>query len=506
VEAVELIETHISWVLLAGDLAYKIKKPVNPGFLDFTTLEKRKYFCDEELRVNKRLAPEIYIDVVAIGERDGRPVIGACGEALEYAVRMNRFDQDGQLDRQLEAGRLTSGDIDELASYTARFHESADVAGKETEWGSPDVIRDTVMGNFAHLDAESSGADLGKSIRSLRRWTETNLAELETVFLNRKADGFVRECHGDLHLRNIARVGDRIIAFDGIEFSPSLRWIDIVSDAAFLMMDLASRGRPDLGWRYLNGWLAVTGDYGGLPLLRWYLVYRHLVRAKVDTIRLTQTNVDKTEREHLSARLSNHVTLAAELMQVAQPAIIIVSGLSGSGKSWLAKRLATCLPAIWIRSDVERKRICTMLGNERENDTVGGGIYAADATQRTYDRLMALTAGIVESRYNALVDATFLDVGQRRRFRELAQELNVPFRILSCEADESVLRKRVSERRSVGTDPSDAGLKILQAQLKSDHRLTEAERSLAISVRTDRNPVPADIANTLRQDFDQVPG
>jgi hypothetical protein len=147
-----------------------------------------------------------------------------------------------------------------------------------------------------------------------------------------------------------------------------------------------------------------------------------------------------------------------------------------------------------------------MPGNERENDTVGIGIYAADATQRTYDRLMALTAGIVESRYNALVDATFLDVGQRRRFRELAQELNVPFRILSCEADESVLRKRVSERRSVGTDPSDAGLKILQAQLKSDHRLTEAERSLAISVRTDRNPVPADIANTLRQDFDQVPG
>ena len=502
----ELIETHISWVLLAGDLAYKIKKPVNPGFLDFTTLEKRKFFCDEELRVNKRLAPEIYIDVVAIGEKDGRPVIGAPGEALEYAVRMNRFDQDGQLDRQLEAGRLTPGDIDELASYTARFHDSAAVAGMETKWGSPDIIHDTVMGNFAHLDPQSPDPDIGKYIQPLRHWTETHLAELETVFLKRKEDGFVRECHGDLHLRNIARVGDRIIAFDGIEFSPSLRWIDIVSDAAFLMMDLASRGRPDLGWRYLNGWLAATGDYGGLPLLRWYLIYRHLVRAKVDTIRLTQTHVEATERERLSARLSNHVTLAAELMQAVQPAVIIVSGLSGSGKSWLAKRLAACLPAIWIRSDIERKRICAMPGDARENDIVGGGIYAEDATRRTYDRLMALTTGTVNSRYNALVDATFLDVDQRKNFRELAQELGVPFRILSCEADESVLRNRVSARSSAGTDPSDAGLKVLEAQLRSDHRLTRAEQSLTLSIRTDRNPLPAEIAKTLRQDLDRVPG
>ena len=419
---------------------------------------------------------------------------------------MNRFDQDGQLDRQLETGQLTPGDMDELAAYTAGFHESAAVAPPESDWGTPQTIRATVMGNFAHLDAETKGPGTPELVRPLRRWTETQLENMDAVFLQRKADGFVRECHGDLHLRNIARVGDRIIAFDGIEFSPALRWIDIISDAAFLMMDLASRGRPDLCWRYLNGWLAVSGDYGGLPLLRWYLIYRHLVRAKIDTIRLTQPNVDTPEKERLSARLSNHLALATGLMQTVRPAIIIVSGLSGSGKSWLAKRLAACLPAIWIRSDIERKRLYAVPGNQRANDTVGGGIYSGDATRLTYDRLLALTRGVVESRYVALVDATFLDVDQRRAFGELAKELSVPFRILRCEADESVLRDRVCARTTFGSDPSDADLKVLEAQLRSDHGLTEAEQALALTIRTDGHPVPADIARTLRQDFDPVAG
>jgi aminoglycoside phosphotransferase family enzyme/predicted kinase len=503
---VELIETHISWVLLAGDLAYKIKKPVNPGFLDFTTLEKRKYFCDEELRINQRLAPEIYIDVIEIGEQNGHPVFGAGDEILEYAVRMNRFDQDGQLDRQLEAGRLTPEDIDQLASYTALFHETAEVAPLNMQWGTPAIIRETVMGNFVHLKPGSSGPDADRLIEPLHDWTQTNLAQLETVFLQRKSDGFVRECHGDLHLRNIARVGERIIAFDGIEFSPALRWIDIVSDAAFLVMDLASRGRPDLGWRYLNGWLAATGDYGSLPLLRWYLIYRHLVRAKVDAIRLDQSNVEEAERKRLSTRLGNHVGLAAELTQATRPAIIIVSGLSGSGKSWLAKRLAACLPAVWVRSDIERKRICGIPGNKRADDSIGRGIYSEKTTRLTYDRLIELTRVCVASHYNTLVDATFLDIDQRKEFRELAEELGVPLRIVRCEADESVLRERVAARAATATDPSDAGLRVLESQLKSNHRLTDAEQSIFLSIRTDRHPIPTEIANTLRQGFDGGPG
>ncbi|MGI9265121.1 MAG: AAA family ATPase, partial [Gammaproteobacteria bacterium] len=457
VRAVELVETHISWVLLAGDHAYKIKKPVNPGFLDFTTLEQRKHYCEEELRINQRLAPELYLDVIAIGEKHGRPVLGVRDEAIEYAVRMRRFDQCDQLDRQLEAGRLTPADMDELADYSAAFHSSTTIAARDTPWGSPDIIRETAMANFEHLNADSLETANVQTADSLRGWSENRFSELADAFAKRKFDGFVRECHGDLHLRNIARVAGRIVAFDAIEFSPALRWIDVLSDMAFLLMDLESRGRQDLGWRFLNSWLSATGDYSGLNLLDWYLIYRHLVRAKVDAIRIAQPDVDVPERDRLTGRLTRHLKLAAELTKGRNTGVVLVSGFSGSGKSWLSARLATCLPGIWIRSDIERKRIFGLTEQKSASGLVGEGIYTPDANRQTYDKLLELTRNVTAAKYNALVDASFLDPVHRDEFKQLAQEEGLAFHILRCEAAESTLRKRVTKRSEEGADPSDAG-------------------------------------------------
>lgn len=498
VRAVELVETHISWVLLAGDKAYKIKKPVNPGFLDFSTLEKRKYFCEEELRINRRLAPELYLDVIAIGERNGQPVLGVRDDAVEYAVRMNRFDQCDQLDRQLEAGRLTLSDMDELAAYSAAFHSSSTVATPESRWGSPDTVYETVIANFEHLNADSVGTANDRIVESLHRWSEDRYSELADVLSKRQSDGFVRECHGDLHLRNIARVSGRIVAFDAIEFSPALRWIDVLSDMAFLLMDLDSRGRKDLGWRFLNSWLAATGDYGGLALLDWYLIYRHLVRAKVDAIRLGQSDVVTSERNRLSERLSAHLTLATELMEDRRAGIILVCGFSGSGKSWLSARLAISLPGIWIRSDIERKRIFGLSGQDRASGLVGEGIYTPDANRQTYDRLLELTRNVTAAKYNAIIDASFLDPARREEFRQLARDEGLPFQILRCEAAESTLRERLLARTAEGTDPSDAGIEVLEAQIASGPRPGEWENSLTHIIRTDQSPEPKDIARKLR--------
>ncbi len=495
---IEVIETHISWVLLAGEYAYKIKKPVNPGFLDFTELANRRFFCEEELRLNRRLAPGIYLGVVPIGEQDGKPVIGGSGPVLEYAVHMRRFDQAAQLDRQLQANLLTPYDMHLLADYVARFHDSAAVAAPDTPWGEPEMVRETVMANFQHLDPQQLPAPVAALPDQLRDWTESRYRQLQAAISRRKRDGYVRECHGDLHLRNIARIDDHMVAFDGIEFSESLRWIDILSDAAFLMMDVQSRGRPDLGWNFINRWLAETGDFGGLQLLDWYLVYRHLVRAKVDAIRLDQGSTSASETSSLSQRLIGHLELAASLMNSTTPGLVVVSGVSGSGKSWLAARLSARLPGVWLRSDVERKRIHAGRSARHDETVPSSGLYSPQMTRATYRRLIELAEDVIGFGYHVILDATFLDPAQRDAVWEMARRCGVPHRLLACDAPEEILRARVIERAARHTDPSDADTAVLEAQLKTDRSLTADEEQFVSRVRTDGDLIIDEIAGQLR--------
>ncbi len=488
---IRLVETHISWVLLAGDYAYKLKKPVNLGFLDFSRLAQRKHFCEEELRLNRRLAPSMYLDVVTLRRTDQGLRFADHGPVIEYAVRMRRFRQASQLDRQLEAGKLDGSDMESMAELIANFHLYAERAPAAVDWGTPSAVLAPVRANFRQLSDAMNTPLLAR----LEQWTETTFTRLALRLAIRRAAGFVRECHGDLHLRNMARTDHGFLAFDGIEFEPSLRWIDVFSDLAFLVMDLESRGHRNLGWRLLNHWLAITGDYAGLDLLPWYLVYRHMVRAKVDGIRLAQPGLDAAETEYLQQRIDRHLTLADQATLPASPALMMTCGLSGSGKSWLARELSGLLPAVVLRSDIERKRL---LGPGRRDGPLGQGIYSSQAGDLTYARLRDLARTVLASGHSVIVDASFLQPERRTPFMDLAAQLELPYLWLCCEAPEAVLRQRVVARASSGEDPSDAGPAVLAAQLRTEHGVPAVESDRTLIVHTDRRLDPDLLLGRIR--------
>jgi aminoglycoside phosphotransferase family enzyme/predicted kinase len=476
---VERLETHISTVLLTGRCAYKIKKPVDFGFLDFTTLAARHRFCEEELRLNRRLAPSLYLEVVPITGNTEAPVLGGEGPALEYAVKMREFPQDALASRMLARRELSADDIDALARKVAAFHSSVAVAARNGPFGSPDEILRVVRQNFSQLAPLVCADGECEEVEALRAWTECEHTARRETFSQRRAQGFVRECHGDLHLGNIARVDGELTIFDCIEFNESMRWIDVMSEIAFTVMDLEDRGRADLAHRFLNAYLEATGDYAGLAVLRFYLVYRALVRAKIARLRAAQLG-GAASPHALLAEYRGYVALASGYAQTPHPALLITHGLSGSGKTVLSQALLETIGAVRVRSDVERKRMHGLDALERAGTGVGRHLYAADATAATYDRLFALAREIVRSGWTAILDATFLLGAQRERFRALAEELRIPFVILAFEAREGTLRERIACRQVAASDPSDADLAVLAHQLATRERLAPQERALAV--------------------------
>ncbi|MFH1604932.1 MAG: AAA family ATPase, partial [Pseudomonadota bacterium] len=357
VERVELLQTHISCVLLAGDYAYKIKKPVNLGFLDFSTLAARRFYCEEELRLNRRTAPALYLEVLAIGGSEAAPVLGGGGPAIEYALKMRRFAQDALLDHMARCGALAPRHVDALAQSLAAFHAGAARAGPQQSFGTPAHVLAPALQNFAQMQALAHAPKAVALLTRLRDWTLREHALLAGAFEARKRDGWVRECHGDLHLGNIALLDGVPTPFDALEFNPDLRWTDVMNDIAFLAMDLFDHGLPRLARRFLNANLEYTGDYAGVRVLRYYLVYRALVRAKVSCLRVQQPGIAAQEQNSAEHEVSRHLLLAERLAVSAQAALVIMHGLSGSGKTTIAQDLAQTLGAVRLRSDVERKRL-----------------------------------------------------------------------------------------------------------------------------------------------------
>ncbi len=494
VERFEVVETHISWVLLTGPYAYKIKKPVDLGFLDFSTLEKRRFFCGEELRLNRRLAPDLYLDVVAITGSAESPRLGGEGPAIEYAVKMRQFPHEAQLDRVLARGELGTGHIDALAREIAAFHGRVAVAGENTPFGTPERIAQPVHDNFKTIREQSADQADFQKISDLDAWSEAAHAALTDVFRERKGGGFIRECHGDLHLANIAWVDGRAVIFDCIEFSEGLRWIDVMSEAAFLTMDLDDRGAPELSRRWLTGYLELTGDYAGLRVLRFYQVYRALVRAKVACIRMGQAGAG--DRERLEREYRGYVDLAGRYTRPAPPALAIMHGLSGSGKTALAQALVEAWGAVRVRSDVERKRLHGLAPDARTASGLDTGLYAPEAGERTYRRLADLARTALEAGRSVIVDAACLKRAQRAALREAAARTRAPFVILDVRAPEAVLRARISARAREGRDASEADLVVLDRQIATAEPLGPDERSAVVAVDTDR---PIDVKRLVAE-------
>jgi aminoglycoside phosphotransferase family enzyme/predicted kinase len=464
-DRVQLVETHLSSVLLAGDFAYKLKKPVQFGFVDFSTPAKRRFFCEEELRLNRRTAGDLYLDLVPITGTVDAPRVGGSGDALEFAVRMHRFADGMLLDHLAREGALAAATVDRLADRIARFHADLEIVAPDAVEGTAGEIWRWTHENFVELRRYRQSTSERARIEGLADWTRREFERLRVQFLTRRIQGHVRECHGDLHLGNVVLVGTEPVPFDGIEFNPALRWIDVASDAAAPFVDLFDLGLPKSAWRFLNRYLEHNGDYAGLGPLRFYAVYRAMVKAKIARIRAEAAH---PADEAPYARL---VALAQALSLPQQPSLVLMHGLPVSGRSTVAAHLVEEMGAIRIRSEVERKRLFGVAATEDRAGEYGAGIYGAEGSRRTYERLLLLAGEIVDAGYPVVVDAGFSRRADRAQFIDFARRHHLGCVIVDCTAQPAVIASHAIERHRTGAE-----------------ELTGAEREITWAIPTDVEP------------------
>jgi aminoglycoside phosphotransferase family enzyme/gluconate kinase len=500
VETVELIETHISWVLLTGNAAYKIKKPVDFGFLDFSTLEQRKHCCEEEIRLNRRFAPDIYQRVVAITGPLESPQLNGDGEVLEYAVQMQQFEADQTLDKIAGESGLDNTLLSDIARKLALFHRSLETEAAtpapegEAPYGSPETVWAAVQQNFDQIRPLLCQSIAIEQLDQIEAWASRQFDKLELLIRARRATGFVRDCHGDMHLRNMALHQGEVIFFDCIEFNPGFRVIDTVSELAFLIMDLQAKQLGPQANRLLNTYLQYSGDFAGLALLPFYCSYRAMVRAKVALLQVADLPAQQIADHPDYADFISYLELANSYCEQPQRFLAITHGVSGTGKSTVAAELASQCQAIQLRSDVERKRLFGLDPQERSDKS----IYSADASQQTFGRLEELVEEVIGAGLPCVVDATFLQASRRDQFRQLAGRLAIPFFVLDCQAPLSVIEQRIENRNSLGTDASEATTKVMHDQLAIAEKPQAAESSCWLTIDSSK-PALQDIIKQLQR-------
>ena len=478
-----LMETHISWVLLTGDFVYKIKKPVNFGFLDYSSLEQRAHYCAEELRLNQRLAPDMYLDVIAVRGSEEAPRLRGDGPIIEYMVKTRQFRQQDLLGNLQRAGGLTAAHIDALAETLAGFHQRIALAPQDSPWGEPEQVHAPVAQNFEQIRPMlTDAADLAQ-LEQLQHWAHTTFQRLIPQLAQRKADGLVRECHGDIYLDNVTLIDGQVTLFDCIEFNDAFRWTDVMSDVAFMAMDLEDRGLSGLSQRFVNAWLEHTGDYAGLAVLNYYKAYRAMVRAKVALFRLGQPDLSQQERDQVLARYQGYVALAESYTFIPKRFGLLTHGLSGSGKSTVSLGLVERFGVIRVRSDVERKRLFSAAADAAALTE----LYGQDASQQTYARLAELAGTVLAAGYPVIVDATHLQREQRQLVRHAIEQQGVPCLILHCHAPLDTIEIWLNARQRTGADPSDADIHVVNRQLDQLEPLDDEERHISLSIATDQS-------------------
>jgi aminoglycoside phosphotransferase family enzyme/predicted kinase len=457
---IELIETHISWVILTGSHAYKLKKPVKFAFVDFSTLALREWFCREELRCNRLFAPDLYETVLPVTRRaDGTLEFDGEGEVIEWALRMHQFDNRAQLDRMLERGEVSTEMLREFGRSLAGKHQAL-----PRLTGSVDQVDQRIVGpvedNFAEIANTSQQQRHDALLAQTLELTRGASQRLRPLMEKRLTSGSVRECHGDLHLSNLALIDGVVTAFDCLEFNANLRWIDTMSDVAFLFMDCHVRGRADLAYAFLDGYLDESGDYEGAGLLGYYCAYRSMVRAKVAALRFEQERT-----ESIADRFLNHLRWAHDWLRRPSGQLVLMCGVSGSGKSYVAERLVGRLPAVRLRSDVARKHLLGLPSETRSDSALDAGLYDPAHTQKVFSWLEECASSLLISGEHVIVDATFIEQSRRQRMLDRAAAQGAGACILYCQAPLDVLRSRILARQDAGIDASEATLAVLEQQL-----------------------------------------
>jgi uncharacterized protein len=488
-EPIQLIQTHVSYVLLTGDYAYKLKKPVNFGFLDFSTLEKRQHFCHEELRLNQRGAGELYLEVVPFTLEGEKYHLGGTGEAIEYAVKMRQFPQETLFSELFASGKLEANHLEELGRVVAKYHAEAVTNDYIRSFGEISQVRLAIDENYQQAAKYIGGPQTKAQFQETKQYTDNFFVQHPELFKSRIDNNYICECHGDLHLRNIAIWHDKIMLFDCIEFNEPFRFVDVMYDVAFTVMDIEAKGRKDLGNAFLNTYVEQTGDWEGLQVLPLYLSRQAYVRAKVSSFLLDDPHIPAAVKEESAKTASAYYHQAWEYTKPQQGQVILMSGLSGTGKSTTAKHLARKINAVHLRSDAVRKHLAGIPLLEKG----GNEIYTPEMTQKTYSRLLALGITLANQGWSVILDAKYDRQDLRAVAISQATEHKLPLHILNCTAPLEVLKERLLNRTG---DIADATADLLASQIKQSEPFTDQEQSYITVVDTTQ-PLDTQLAGLI---------
>lgn len=486
--AVSLIQTHVSYILLTDDFTYKVKKPLNLGFLDFSSLERRSYFCQREVALNRRLCQDLYLGVVPVVEQSGRIVVGGAGEPIEWAVKMRRLPEDRLLTSLLASGTVESDDLVRVAHRLASFYGAAATGPGIDSYGEPDQIQVNTDENFAQLRPF-----LGKTMKTaqydvIRRFTESFLRERGDLFAQRIVGHRIRDCHGDLHAGSIC-FGDDLYIFDCIEFNDRFRYQDALADVAFLAMDLERYGRADLAWHFVNAYRRAAADNAPDGLLGFYKCYRAMVRAKVESYKLNESDFRADEKSSAIAAARGYVDLAFTYAGgMPRPILLATGGLMGSGKTTLAREIAQHFAVVHLSSDMTRKRLAGLGPTEHRLEDFGQGLYSEEFTDNTYAALCDEAEEWLGRGVSVIVDATFSTRRERDRLRDVADRARVPLLLIECVASDDVIRARLARRAHHPGEASDGRLEIFERHRRAFQPFAELPDEQHLTVETTTNP------------------
>jgi uncharacterized protein len=477
---IQLIQTHASVVFLTGEFGYKLKKPVNFGFLDYSTVEQRQHFCHEEIRLNQRGAGELYLAVLPITRQDHQYQLNGDGEVVDYAVKMIQFPQASLLSNMFEAGTITSDDIVAVGQVVAKFHADAHQSEYISSFGQIEQIRQSIDDNYRQTEKYIGRAQTQEQYTETKAYTDRFLTEYSDLFLDRITGGFIRECHGDLHLRNICRWHEQILLFDCIEFNESFRFVDTMYDVAFAVMDLEARGRKDLANQFLNTYTEQTGDWAGLQVLPMYLSRQAYVRAKVTSFLLDDPGIAGADKAAAAQTAADYYRQAWTYTRTQSGRLIMLSGRSGAGKSTLGKSIAQEIGGIQLRSDAVRKH----LGGIPLLSKGGDSLYTPEMTARTYQQVLELGAKLATQGWTVILDAKYDRQLWRGAVIDLAQAQEIPLQIIHCTAPDHVLRDRLQHRTG---DIADATVDLFTSQQAAWEDFNLIERDYLTTVDTTKN-------------------
>lgn len=471
----KVIQTHLSWVILTGQYAYKIKKPLNLGFQDFTTLEKRKHYCEMEVQLNKRLADDIYLEVLPISGAIEQPNFNQDGPAIEYAIKMKEFSQANMLDQLAKEQTLSASMIQQIAEQLAEFHQKAEVADAKMPYGTYQDVMDPIIDNFNALKQMPFTKDFTETLNRLENWAKDKGNELKNIITQRHKAGRTKACHGDVHLGNMVLIDNKPVIFDCIEFNDNFRFTDVMNDVGFFYMDLYHKNFEQYAQIFINHYLEQSGDYEGALLNHFYASYRAMVRAKVTGFMMTQTDEHSPEYQQRFQELKGFIKLADFLTQKQSPSVTITFGLSGSGKSVHTQERMQEHNTIRLRSDIIRKQLFDIPLYQKTPASKLQTVYAQTATEKVYQTMVNLCEKYLEAGFQVLIDAACLQKWQRQLFQQCAEQHAAPFKILSFDVDINTLKSRLKKRSGHPQEISDATEEVLEMQSQSKEDLTKEE-------------------------------